>query len=365
MGADYGAHATRLTAGLGLRRPAAALRSRRRQRPWARAAQRQVARLETSYRRRRAALEREIAPLLDERENSLRRMRQRLARLDAQKSELERCQRSQLESGAWCAGRPSHSSADVPATVPDPAAEASDRVADRGPDELPTTARLRLLRFYHMAFGRLPNTTRWHPYHTMLRRAMAAVEPAAAGGEILVVSSGGRFGPLFARAFSGRSLTVTTGMLTSELYRHAFRDTAKFDLCLCDLAAEDLTKFRDLLPNIRHLLKERSRIVVFHHNAAGRRLDEDTFAFTRSLFPIVGRSRITFAGSYFGALLLRWYTSRLASLNIARPASIIALAGTLAICAPIYRLIAELEERRNPHRFPTHCTSMTIEIDLP
>jgi hypothetical protein len=326
----------------------------------ARAAQRQVARLETSYRRRRAALEREIAPLLDERENSLRRMRQKLARLDAQKSELERCQRSQLESGAWCAGKPSHSSADVP----DPAAEVSDRVADRGPDEMPTTARLTLLRFYHTAFGRLPNTTRWHPYHTMLRPVMAAVEPAAAG-EILVVSSGGRFGSLFARAFSGRSLTVTPGMLDSEVYRQAFRDTPQFDLCLCDLAAEDLTKFRDLLPNIRRLLKERSRIVVFHHNAAGRRLDEDTFPFTRDLFPIVGRSRITFAGSYFGALLLRWYTSRLASLNIARPASIIALAGTLAICAPFYRLIAELEERRNPHHFPTHCTSMMIEIDLP
>ena len=53
-----------------------------------RAAQRQVSRLETSHRRRRAALEREIAPLLDERENSLRRMRQRLARLDARRFEL-------------------------------------------------------------------------------------------------------------------------------------------------------------------------------------------------------------------------------------------------------------------------------------
>jgi len=154
-------------------------------------------------------------------------------------------------------------------------------------------------------------------------------------------------------------------MLDSEVYRQAFRDTPQFDLCLCDLAAEDLSRLRDLLPKICRLLKERSRIVVFHYNAAGRRLDEDTFAFTRDLFPIVGRSRITFAGSYFGALIVRWYTGRLASHNLARPVSIIALAGTLAICAPISRLIAELEERRNPRRYPAHCTSMTIEIDLP
>jgi hypothetical protein len=327
-----------------------------------RAAERQASRLDTSHRRRRAALEREITPLLDERENSVRRLRRRLAILDEQRAEAERRQRDRLGGHPWGTGTAPDLSPDPLAELPD---NLADAVADHMTDELPTTARLRLLHFYHQAFGRLPNTTHWHPYHAMLRPVMAAVEPAAAWGGILIVSSGGPFASLFARKFTGRHLTVTAGMFKSELYQRLFRSTPKFDLCLCDLAAEDLASFRDLLPGIRGLLKEYSRIVVFHHNLAGRHLDEDTFVLTRGLFPIIGRSRITFAGSYLGALIIRWYTSRLAALNLARPASLVALAGILAICAPISRLVARLEERRNPHRLPAHCTSMTIQIDLP
>lgn len=327
-----------------------------------RTAEEQVSRLETSYRRRRAALERDIAPVLDERENSLRRMRQRLVVLDARKAELEQCQRIRLESGIPDAAKAPNSSGSSVAVSSERAG--IDEMTDRMPDEMPTPARMRLLRLYHMAFGRLPNTTAWHPYHTMLRPVMAALEPDA-GAAILVVSSGGPFGSLFARAFSGRNLSVTPGMLTSEIYRQVFRNASKFDLCLCDLASEDLANFRRLLPSIRPLLKDRSRIVVFHHNLAARTLDEDTFAFTRGLFPLVGRSRISFSGSLVSASIIRWYTSRLARHNLARPASMIALAATLAVCAPLSRLMAKLEEKRNPHLFPAHCTSMTIEMDLP
>jgi len=330
-----------------------------------RAADRRVSRLDTSHRRRRAALEREITPLLDERENRVRRLRRRLAILDDQRAEAERRQRDRLDSHPRGPERAPNLSPDQHARLSDKPAGLADAVADQMADELPTTARLSLLHFYHTAFGRLPNTTHWHPYHTMLRPVMAAVEPAAAGGEILIVSSGGPFAALFARKFTGRNLTVTAGMFKSELYQQLFHNTPKFDLCLCDLAAEELASFRDLLPGIRGLLKQYSRIVVFHHNLAGRHLDEDTFAFTRGLFPIIGRSQVTFAGSYLGALIIRWYASRLAAVNLARPASLVALAGILAICAPISRLVAGLEERRNPRRSPAHCTSMTIQIDLP
>jgi len=64
-------------------------------------------------------------------------------------------------------------------------------------------------------------------------------------------------------------------------------------------------------------------------------------------------------------LVIRWYKNMLDRHNLASPASVIALAGTLAICAPLSRLIAEFEKRRDPRRYPAHCTSMTIEIDLP
>jgi hypothetical protein len=293
-------------------------------------------------------------------ESTLRGMRQRLAELDAQKTELERGQRARLDGAA-----PEEAPQPLTDRPKSPVAVSREREGvDAAEDEMPATGKTRFLRFYHLAFGRLPNTTPWHPYHTMLRPVMAALE-AAVGAEILVVSSGGPFGPLFARAFSGRNLTVTPGMLSSETYRQAFRDTPKFDLCLCDLASDDLVTFRELFLDIRPLLKDRARIVVFHHNLAARPLDAETFTFTRGLFPLVGGSRISFSGSLISASLIRWYASRLARHNLARPSSIIALAATLAICAPLSRLVAKLEQRRNPRLFPARCTSMTIEIDLP
>jgi hypothetical protein len=182
---------------------------------------------------------------------------------------------------------------------------------------------------------------------------------------VLVVSSGGPFGGLFAREFSGRNLTITPGMLTSELYWQVLRSAPKFDLCLCDLAIDDLANFRDLFGKVRPFLKDHSRIIVFHDNLAGRALDERTFEFTRGLFPLIGGARISFTGSYMSALIIRWFASRLTRHNLARLGSNLAFAATLAICAPLARFASRIEERQNPRRFRAHCTSMTIEIDLP
>jgi len=45
--------------------------------------------------------------------------------------------------------------------------------------------------------------------------------------------------------------------------------------------------------------------------------------------------------------------------------SVIALGATLVICGPLARLASLIEERREPYRMPSRCTSMTIVIDLP
>ena len=64
----------------------------------------------------------------------------------------------------------------------------------------------------------------WHPYYTMLRPVLAALRTASETAEVLVVSSGGTFGALLSREFRGRDLTVTAGMLASELYRPVFSE---------------------------------------------------------------------------------------------------------------------------------------------
>ena len=316
-----------------------------------------VSRLEERYRCQRAALDSEFEPTRDKYENELRGLREELVILDAERADLEKAQNSLIDrccagSGDEEAGSASALGADDEARV-----EISRPVAG--------TRWPQLIQFYHRAFGRLPATTSWHPYHTMLWPVLAALRSAAETAEVLVVASGGPFGALFAREFSGRNLTVTPGMLTSELYRQVFRSTPKFDLCLCDLAIDDLANFRDLFGKVRPFLKDHSRIIVFHDNLAGRALDERTFEFTRGLFPLIGGAQISFTGSYMSALIIRWFASRLTQHNLARLGSNLAFAATLAICAPLARFASRIEERQNPRRFRAQCTSMTIEIDLP
>jgi len=112
-------------------------------------------------------------------------------------------------------------------------------------------------------------------------------------------------------------------------------------------------------------MKDHGRIVIFHDNLAGQSLDEWTFEFRRGLFPLIGHSRISFTSSFAGARMIRWFASRLTRHNLARLESNIAFAATLAICAPLARFASRIEERQNPRRFRAHCTSMTIEINLP
>jgi len=268
-----------------------------------------VSRVEETYRSRRAALESEFEPVRDKYENKLRGLRKELAALDAKRADFERNQNSRIDRR--CAG-----SGDVQADSPN-ALGAVDQDPEEIPRPVPGTRWPQLIRFYHRAFGRLPATTNWRPYHTMLRAVLAALRTASETAEVLVVSSGGTFGALLSREFRGRDLTVTPGMLASGLYRQVFRSPPKFDLCLCDLAVDDLTNFRDLFGKVRPFMKDHSRIIVFHDNLAGRSLDERTFEFTRGLFSLIDRSRISFTGSYVSARIIRWFASSLMRHNLA------------------------------------------------
>ena len=327
-----------------------------------RPAEARLSQIEQEYRDRRAAAEREIHAAVTEEEAGLQKFYNRLSSLDIAAASLERrqgCIVRRLCDGAA-------TDADKPLNLPVTAPTASP---DGGARHVAGNASVKFLawcaRLYGKALGRLPRTTRWHPYHTMLRPAMAAVAIAADASEVLVVSSGGIFASLIVSDLNGRKSMVAPGMLDSEFYQQSFRDRPGFDLCICDLVVDDLVQFRKLLDRIRPLLSKRSRIIVFHQNRVGRALDDWTPEFARRLFPVVGRSQIAFAGSYPGALSTRWFAKSLERHNVSRPSSIIALGLTLAICAPLARLASLIEGRRQPYRMPSRCTSMTIVIDLP
>jgi hypothetical protein len=220
-------------------------------------------------------------------------------------------------------------------------------------------------RVYRRAFGSLPRTTPYHPYHTMLQPVLRALERPARAAHILVISSGGELGADIARALDGEKLAVTPGLIDADFCERSFSGRLKFDLCFCDLAADDLVKFRGVFDLIRPFLAPNGRVVVVYHNLSGRAIDQWTYEFAAGLFPLFGRSEIALAGSYPGALSVRWFTRALRRHNVGVPAGLLALATTLAVCAPLARLGWWLEQRRDVQHLPSRCTNITIVIDLP
>jgi hypothetical protein len=199
----------------------------------------------------------------------------------------------------------------------------------------------------------------------MLQPVLRALQRPRGAAHILVISSGGELTGDVVRALDGEKFAVPSGLIDAEFCNRTFCGRPKFDLCYCDLAAEDLIKFREIFELIRPALAADCRIVVAYHNLSGRPIDQWTYEFTMGLFPLCGRSEIALAGSYPGALSVRWFASGLRRHNVGVLAGLLGLAANLAVCAPLARLGWWLEQRRKVQRLPAHCTNMTIVIDLP
>ena len=243
---------------------------------------------------------------------------------------------------------------------PDLDAEARDtgkRVVDAG-------AVGRLARLYERLFGRLPHTTRLHPLHPTLRPLMAALSEAAPEGDVLFVTSGGALGTTLMRGVGRRRLVVTPAMVKANLYESLIGGTGGFALCVCDLGAEDLLDARALLDSIRPLMAAEGRFVLFHYNAAGQNLDALTYSMTERMFPLFGRSRVSFAGSAASRFTARRFLDQVGRRDVSGAAGMAALGATMALCAPLAWAAGAIEARRDPHLYPRNCTSMTIEIAL-
>lgn len=314
--------------------------------------QERLGQLDDAYRQAQGALQAELRPDRAAAEDRLRWRRDELAALADAAAELERHQEEAVQS--WRR----REAAGPPPEAACPAAGSSGAGAWRN----------RFLEWcggtYRRLFGTIVAPRRWHPYYTLLHPAMMAVA-AADGARILVVSSDGVVGSAVMRAHRGERLTITPDMAGSDYHRDELNRGDKFGFCLCDLALNDLVRFRTILEQIRPVLAAPARIVVFHGNLGGRPLDAWTDEFARGLFPLIGRSSIAFTGSLPGAVGLRWFAGSLQRLNTSRPSSVVRLALTLIFCAPLARLAAAIEPRRPPTRLPKYCTSLRIVIDLP
>ena len=327
-----------------------------------------LAALDAECRAHREAIEREAQSLMAGNKAITERLQRIVALIEERRARLrqqqERAVQAHLAAAAPGRARPNGSIAAVAKLEPD------NGGGGRGLGHQLRTAIGKAAitlsgRVYRRTFGSLPRTTPLHPFHAMLRPALAALCDSGSPARVLVVSSGGALSAALLQGVEGNKLAVTPNLLDSEFTRISLRGGTKFDLCFCDLTADDLGNFRPTLELIRPLLAANASIVVTHRNLGGRPIDERTYEFAGGLFPLFGRSRIAFAGSYPGALSARWFARALERHNAALPKGLVALAATLALCAPLAWLGSGLERRREAQHLPKHCTSMTFVIDLP
>jgi hypothetical protein len=220
-------------------------------------------------------------------------------------------------------------------------------------------------RLFRLVCGSRSRLKMTHPYFLVFRQITRALRKAAGGRPIdLLVLCSENVKPeiVVAGTPTGR-MVIAPAALVQELSRHLDANDLKFDVCLCCLSFEDLKEFRAIVAKAVLLLRDPGKFLVFHANSSRRDLASHTHEFTKTLFPLIGTSAITFSGSASSANAMRWCSlaTRLASRRGGFiPAGLAAgMSIFLAVTA------AWRESRRLAHVYPPHCTSMTMEIDLP
>lgn len=217
---------------------------------------------------------------------------------------------------------------------------------------------------FRAIFGsRLTQLTEWHPYYTSVRLVTAAVLKVASAPRILLVTSE-REGPAVLPNGLRPARSVTVPAVMAGGFPGDLGVDEKFDACLCFLTFDDLMKFRAVADRVRPLVRARGKMILFFHNREIESLDKFTFIFTEALFPLVGKSVVSFTGSRLGALVTRHYSRALAALGVSRRRGGLLYLATLAVCAPLSRVAAAREKKSYPGDYPAYCTSMTVEIEL-
>jgi hypothetical protein len=230
----------------------------------------------------------------------------------------------------------------------------------------PTSLNPRLAnRLFRLVCGSRSKLKITHPYFLVFRQITRALRKAAGGRPMdLLVLCSENVKPeiVVAGAPAGRMVIAPTAFV-QDLSRQLDANDLKFDVCLCCLSFEDLKQFRTIVDSAALLLRDPGKFLVFYANLSRQDLAAHTHEFTKTLFPLIGRSEISFSGSAWSANAMRW--CRLATRLASRRGGFLLAGLTAAISIFLALTAAWWESRRIAQVYPLHCTSMTMEIDLP
>lgn len=233
-------------------------------------------------------------------------------------------------------------------------------------DPRPTSLNPRLAnRLFRLVCGSRSRLKITHPYFLIFRQVTRALRNAAGARpmDLLVLCSENVKPEIVVAGTPTGRMVIAPVALVQELSQHLDANDLKFDVCLCCLSFEDLKRFRTIVEKAVPLLRDPGKFLVFHANLSRQDLAAHTHEFTKTLFPLIGRSAISFSGSVWSANSMRWcrFATRLAS----RRGGSLPAGFAAAISIFLALMAAWRESRHLAHVYPLHCTSMTMEIDLP
>jgi len=218
-----------------------------------------------------------------------------------------------------------------------------------------------LQTIYRTTFGSPPRVGRFHPlWADMFPIARAVADWADGTGEqnILWISSGAS---LLHSRLGGTHVDLAKAL--SADFGQAIERAAPYDGCICELAFLDLLKIDQLYANVRPLLKDGGRILVYVAKR-GKAFEGGRLVLQGIVFPGVDISQIHFwgdAATRFLAMVYLRASGFLLSLPIARA---FVVSATLLLLAPIVRLTNARAARRDSAIFRSTWTSLTIEFTV-
>ena len=164
----------------------------------------------------------------------------------------------------------------------------------------PRTYRLRhlLKRWRRILFGELPRVTRWHPYWSSLRPLVSEVEQARLSGakDVLFVGRGSGVIDRIADDVPGLHVATSVSELNSGVLSLSLRDGQRFDLCICDLDAEQLADAAGIHAVVRKYLRPSGAFIGFYFNRDQRSFAIPTFPRANALGNAPSIARVYYVG---------------------------------------------------------------------
>jgi hypothetical protein len=202
--------------------------------------------------------------------------------------------------------------------------------------------------------GSPPKVSKFHPL-------WADVSPITA--KLATWQSSGRANVLWVTSGNWRMLVnrKNSGDQTAEA-RDPFFNNAPYDVCVGELALEEISELVRIYEALRPLMKDDGH-VLFKTKKAGNVLDGAELFLSLCDFPDVDVSQINFYGAAFTGMLQTLYEPAM------RPVATRPLERALIICgliilAPIVWLANTWALRRDPSLFFARWTTLTVEFEV-